>query len=223
MRTKIRLDDNVGTVRPEIERRVVAAIIQISRLLDHYSLARDLVQLRQRFQLVSVVLYLVHHPLGRIVIEADRYRALSNGRVLQNVERSIRNAVQIDTDVEPLGYQFHVVQKFDLDSIVHYQIIDTVLVEFYLEWFAADQLSHFFLRHVHSVVVSQINALPPRVCQVTAQPVGSFRPAEQVHGRVVELLHPVVVHRGRGDVHLDVENVFRPVFPHALVDRHLGN
>lgn len=157
------------------------------------------------------------------MIHAHRYSALADGCVLQNVERPVRDTVQIDTYVEPLRYQFHVVEKLDLDSIVHYQIIDAVLVELYLERLAADQLSHFLLRHVHPVVVRQIHAMPSRVRQVAAQPVRPFRPAEQVHGRVVEPLHPVVVHGGRGDVHLDVENVFRPVLPHALVHRHLGH
>ena len=137
MRIEIRFDHDIGTVRSEVEGCVVAAVIQISRFLDQYSLAGNFVQSCQRFQLVSVILYLVHHSLGGIVIYRNGHVAFSDRRVLRNVERSIGHAIQVHSDIKSFGDQFKIIQMFNFDLIVHRQMVDAGLAEFYFEWFLA--------------------------------------------------------------------------------------
>lgn len=224
MRIESRFDHDVVTVGSKVEGGVIAAIIQIGRFLDQYSLAGDFVQLRQGFQLVSVVLYLVHHPLRQIVIDPNRDSALPDRRVLQNVERPVRHAVQVHSDVQPFGDQFNVVQILNFDSIVHYQVIHAVLVESDFEFqFFVGLLFQLLIGYLDRIVVHDVHALSSDVPQVAIQSIRSRWPAEEVHSRVVRCLNVVVIDRSRGDVHLHVEDVFWSIFPHALVDSHSGH
>lgn len=223
MRIEIRFDHDIGTIGSEVEGCVVAAIIQISGLLDQYSLAGNFVQSWQRFQLVSVVLYLVHHSLGGIVIYRNRHATFSDRRVLRNVERSIGHAIQIHSDIKPFGDQFNIIQMFNFDLIVHRQVIDAVLAEFYFEWFLAHQVSRLFLWYVDFIVVRDVDALSSDVSQMTEQSIRACRSTEEVHHCVVGRLNSIVVHRSGSNVHLYVEHVLWSIFPDVLVDRHPGH